>query len=443
MWASSNRGISQGLIPGRKTLGPLFLMIACPITVFALSSLHQDFGGDISLATRTISRPRDYTSPTLAVVSFALFAILLLKTLPPLTYVKGPLTPAGLHATYVDNGIQSFFFTLVVFVTCSDLGPLALYPIDVWVLHLTELFTVTNVVSFALCTWLVVRTYYSPHSRDYSTQRNIIADYYVGRELHPTFLSGIDVKQFTNCRFGVMLWPVMCISAVGHEYKRFNGAVSNATWVSFGLQMLYLTQFYLWEKAYFSTIDMMHDRAGFYLCWGCINWVPCLYANVSIFLAWAPHSEDMGTTPALCLFAAGVFFLFLRCHADLQRTRFRLAGDKVFYVFGKPAEFIVAPYKTEDGKQYSNKLLVSGYWGKTRHFNYLAELLFSYSWALPTAYVGLGVNGLIVGMFYSVFLTVLLIDRCYRDDARCSSKYGQKWAEYTARVPYRLIPYVF
>eukprot|EP00759_Apiculatamorpha_spiralis_P030535 PhF_6_TR32179/c0_g1_i1/m.47764/K00213/DHCR7; 7-dehydrocholesterol reductase len=379
MWASKNRQESQGLVPGRKTIGPLFLMTACPLAVLGLATLNQKYQGNLVqalLGPAAPDRTFEYGSVTAAIIVFAIVQLIFLRVIPPVKEVKGPLTPAGLRATYMDNGLTTFFTTIVLFVTFSDLGPVKLYPIDVWVNNLPELFVMTNVFSFTLCTWLVVRTWYVPHSKDYSTTGNIVADYYVGRELHPTFLGGIDVKQFTNCRFGMMLWPVMCVSSVGHEYKVF-GTVSNASLVSFGLQMLYLTKFFLWEKGYFYTIDMMHDRAGFYLCWGCINWVPCLYANVSIFMAWAPHTEDMSSTLAIATFAFGVVQLFLNYHSDLQRQQFR-AADGNYTILGRKAQYLTATFKTEDGKEHSSKLLTSGYWGTSRHFNYLAELTFTY-----------------------------------------------------------------
>lgn len=41
-------------------------------------------------------------------------------------------------------------------------------------------------------------------------------------------------------------------------------------WVSAGLQLLYVTKFYWWETGYYSSYDIIHDYAGFYLCWGCM-----------------------------------------------------------------------------------------------------------------------------------------------------------------------------
>jgi len=42
--------------------------------------------------------------------------------------------------------------------------------------------------------------------------------------------------------------------------------------------------------------------------------------------------------------------------------------------------------------------------------------------------------------FYPVYLTILLFDRAWRDDARCAAKYGRAWDEYCEKVPYKVIP---
>ena len=39
-----------------------------------------------------------------------------------------------------------------------------------------------------------------------------------------------------------------------------------------------------------------------------------------------------------------------------------------------------------------------------------------------------------------MFLTILLVDRAGRDDARCRAKYGRFWDQYCERVPYRICP---
>jgi 7-dehydrocholesterol reductase len=44
---------------------------------------------------------------------------------------------------------------------------------------------------------------------------------------------------------------------------------------------------------------------------------------------------------------------------------------------------------------------------------------------------------------YAIFMTVLLIQRCLRDEERCSGKYGKIWDQYCTKVRWRLIPGLF
>jgi len=49
--------------------------------------------------------------------------------------------------------------------------------------------------------------------------------------------------------------------------------------ISVSLQVVYVSKFFLWESGYMSTMDIAHDYASFYLCWGCLVWVPSFYTG--------------------------------------------------------------------------------------------------------------------------------------------------------------------
>ena len=475
MWASQHRQPSQGLFSfGRTTLGPLLLMSLCPLTVLLLATLHTVFHARLppflhalrlalasgSLAPlfhpplNTIAYAWDFATPGTALLGLALAAVCGLVALPPRRVVEGPVTPGGRRPRYRDNGFVAFAVTVLGFVALSDVGVpgAAGYPIEVWTRHLPELMVWTNGVSWGLCVWLYVRgAWVSTRSADYSTLHHVVGDFYTGRELHPRFpWGGIDVKQFTNCRFGMMLWALIVVSAFGAEYKVAGLAQMRISHlVAFLLQMGYLGKFFWWERGYFATLDMMHDRAGFYLCWGCINWVPCVYAQISLLFASSLSASSSATSSmppgfAIALLLFGLFSLYLNYAADAQKVAFRAAGNKVFYISGKRAKYLKANYKTKDGQSKQTRLLLSGYWGTVRHFNYLAELMFAYAVGLTAAYAGLGtVEGLVLGLFYPVFLTILLVDRCYRDEARCRAKYGKTYERLCKVVRYRMVPGVF
>lgn len=181
-------------------------------------------------------------------------------------------------------------------------------------------------------------------------------------------------------------------------------------------------------------MDIAHDRAGFYLCWGCLVWVPSLYTAPVMFLAQRP-----GWLPswgaAAAVFAAGALAIWVNYDCDRQRAEFRRSKGKAL-VWGAPPRKIVASYRTADGGRKSSLLLLSGWWGLARHFHYAPEIAAAFFWSLP------GGNFLFPYM-YVIFLAGLLADRAFRDDARCAAKYGKYWDAYRAAVPARVVPYVF
>ena len=48
-----------------------------------------------------------------------------------------------------------------------------------------------------------------------------------------------------------------------------------------------------------------------------------------------------------------------------------------------------------------------------------------------------------VPFMYLLYIIILLVHRIYRDEAKCSKKYGKYWKEYCKRVPYRLVKGVY
>ena len=106
-------------------------------------------------------------------------------------------------------------------------------------------------------------------------------------------------------------------------------------------------------------------------------------------------------------------------------------------IWGRAPKVIRAKYRLENGQQKESLLLVSGWWGVARHFHYIPELGLAFFWCLP----GLFEN--VMCYTYFIWLVILLIHRTFRDDAKCSAKYGKYWKQYCQSVPYRMLPYVF
>jgi 7-dehydrocholesterol reductase len=205
-------------------------------------------------------------------------------------------------------------------------------------------------------------------------------------------------------------------------------------WVSAALQMIYFTKFFWWESGYMRTIDIMLDRAGFYICWGCLCYITGLYASVSLYLV--SHPVQLGSTLALTIFALGVISCLINYDADRQKLEVR-RSDARCTIWGRKPDVIRAEYRTSDGSTRTSLLLVSGYWGVARHFHYVPELTLAFLWSFPAGFEN------IMPYTYAFWLVILLTHRTFRDDTKCREKYGKYWDEYCRRVPYKIIPYVF
>src|SRR5581483_10946771 len=71
------------------------------------------------------------------------------------------------------------------------------------------------------------------------------------------------------------------------------------------------------------------------------------------------------------------------------------------------------------------RVLVGGFWGLSRHVNYLGELLMATGLTLC-----LGYPSAFVPWLYPLYYVVLLVPRQLDDDRRCAQKYGELWAQY-------------
>ncbi len=106
-------------------------------------------------------------------------------------------------------------------------------------------------------------------------------------------------------------------------------------------------------------------------------------------------------------------------------------------IWGKKAVSIPVKYVTVDGKEHTSTLLASGWWGISRHFHYLPELLGAFCWSVPALNNGFFPYG------YFIMLVILLFDRQLRDEERCKTKYGEGWDRYCKAVPYKIVPYIY
>ncbi|KAF1323706.1 7-dehydrocholesterol reductase, partial [Globisporangium splendens] len=442
MW-SNQKGESRGLLPGRSTLGPLALMAATPVVAVLLTHLFVAHRGSLSSFLTAAKHeslldmwPSPFDPTAWKLIGGFLGTQLVLMRVVPGKTSYGPVTPGGNVPQYKSNGFQCFVLSIALFFAGAYRWEL--YSGGVVYDNLPQIISAMNVFSYAFCVMLYIKgAFLWPSSSDSGTSGNPIFDFYWGTELYPRVL-GWDVKLFTNCRGGMMFWGIGIISYACKQVELY-GSLSDSMAVSVGLQLVYIAKFFWWEAGYMRSIDIMHDRAGYYLCWGCLVWVPSVYTSPAMYLVQNPI--ELGTPTALAIFATGVLMgtqnaealLWVNYAADRQRMQFRETQGKGT-IWGKPAQFIVATYTTEKGDTKQSLLLTSGWWGLSRHFHYVPEILAALCWTAPVQ-LSSGVP-----YFYVVYLTILLTDRAFRDDARCAHKYQNDWAKYCARVPNLILP---
>jgi 7-dehydrocholesterol reductase len=418
------------------------ILFSPPFTLFVWHTHVHHHGSIMSLMSEftefgvlgTVARvwgPVFFGSPIAwaMIATFAALELTLMKLLPGRA-LRGPITPRGNIPAYKANGVPAFVVTLVLYLGFSF--GLGLFPAAIIYDHFGELLGALNLFSLVFCLFLYIKGRLKPSTSDSGHSGNFIFDYFWGTELHPRVLRW-DVKMFTNCRFGMMAWPLILISFAAAQSVR-HGNVSASMAVAVGIQLFYISKFFYWEAGYLQSMDIAHDRAGFYICWGCLVWLPSVYTSSTLYLVDQTRSIDVA--PAILLFAAGVAFVIVNYSADAQRRRVRDSNGKTT-VWGKPPILMIGRYTTAGGERCQNLLLASGWWGIARHFHYVPEFLAALCWTLPVLFEN------VLPYFYLAFLAILLTHRAFRDDYRCAAKYGADWDAYRQVVRWRIIPGVF
>ena len=253
-----------------------------------------------------------------------------------------------------------------------------------------------------------------------------------GRVLELSFFKDrFDVKMFLYVVGGTML-SLNALSGAAYHYGLFGADANPGVFLYAGFLTFYVFDYFIFERVQLYTYDVIHERLGFKMIWGGIM----VYGWLYILPLWgmAVYPDPGFATPWRAAWLIGSTALFLvgwgiAPGANMQKYTFKRWPDRKFLGLIEP-EYIQAG---------DRKILCSGLWGVARHFNYLGEGFFSLSIALVFGYF---TN--LWAWTYFIFIVGLFISRQRLDDQFCAEKYGpEKWAEYQARVKYRIIPGIY
>ena len=250
-----------------------------------------------------------------------------------------------------------------------------------------------------------------------------IRDFFLGAWLNPR-IGRFDWKLFCDARPGLILWVLLNLSIAAKQYAEL-GTITTPMLLVCAFQFWYILDYYWHEEAILSTWDIRHERFGFMLAWGDLAWLPFTYCFQAMYLLHHPYELSLWGIMGLVTLNLVGYTIFRG--ANIQKHRFREDPERP--IFGKPAQFI----KTERGPL----LLTSGWWGMARHINYFGDLIMALTWCMCAGFDH------VLPYFYIIYFTILLVHRERRDNAFCAAKYGKDWAAYQAKVPYRIVPYLY
>ncbi|SZF00567.1 unnamed protein product [Blumeria hordei] len=425
----------------KHSLGCASIMVCCPILSVLFWVALTSFDCSLTATLMSIYElglpsfliryfPRPNKAVSIYYGAWLLFQALLYQFLPS-KLNSGQLTPAGHLLKYRTNGLLAWVVSHAIFVVAAITGYLdAAIIAKSW----EGLLFITNIAGFLLTIEAYLKALYAPtHPNDRKFSSSILYDIYMGVELNPRIGRYFDYKLFINGRPGIVAWTLIDLSFIAYQYQRF-GMVTNSIVVTTILHMTYVVDFFYNEDWYLRTIDICHDHFGFYLAWGSLVWLPSVYTLQTQYLATNP--VQLSNSVAIFFLCSGLSGYLLFRSVNHQKDIVRLTNAKC-KIWGKKPEVMHVKYKTKDGLEHNSILLCSGWWGYARHVNYMGDLMLSYSMC---AVCGLG-N--ILPWTYAIFMTILLVHRCWRDEERCSQKYGKGWTEYCKRVRWVICPGIY
>lgn len=257
-------------------------------------------------------------------------------------------------------------------------------------------------------------------------KNNFLSDFFLGRLENPQLWGGrIDAKMWLYLIGAVML-EINILSFAAHHYMVFGAEANIGLFVATGLLTYFVIDYLTFEEVHLYTYDFFAERVGFKLGWGCIAFYPFFYSIPFWSTANLPS-----TVNSPWLIGIGIFVFFsgwsLARGANMQKYFFKKHPTKRF--LGIQPEIITDGNKT---------LLVNGFWGLSRHINYLGEIVMA-----SGIVIAVGQLSVPWAWLYPLYYVALLFPRQMDDDKRCAEKYGPLWQEYLKKVPYRIIPKIY
>jgi delta14-sterol reductase len=253
---------------------------------------------------------------------------------------------------------------------------------------------------------------------------------YLGRRDNLRLAGGrADAKMYLYLA-GVVMLALNLLSFAAHHVIAFGLESSALTILYSALFLWFAVDYLVFERVHLYTYDLVAEKVGFKLGWGCLTFYPYFYI-VGLWPAATLPDPAYGAWRIAAYAAVFLCGWVLSRGANLQKYLFK--RDR-----GRALLGILRPVAIADGER---ALLCSGFWKLSRHVNYLGEILMAIGLSLAVFRPGAWATW--AAWLYPLYYVGLLFTRERADERRCAAKYGELWKEYERRVKYRIIPGIY
>ncbi|XP_069702526.1 delta(14)-sterol reductase TM7SF2 isoform X2 [Periplaneta americana] len=319
---------------------------------------------------------------------------------------------------YRCNGFLNTFITLAIFALLKYFE----FPVTMIVDKYVQFFVTGLIFAYVLAVLLYVRggrTHFMAQNA-YAVTGSHIYDFWMGREVNPQ-IGPFDIKS-SLVRTGVIGLILVNVAIIAKSLEQSSG-YSPTLLLAAGLQIWYCLDHMWFEECFLASFEVRYEGTGYMLTLG-YNMFPYIPTIITRFLLNYRLEIPLYALAAIVVIHTIGYVIYRG--SNLQKNEFRKNPLN-------PALAHLETIPTQRGR----KILVSGWWGWVRHPNYLGDIIMHWTWASccgiahPLPYI------------VPLFVTLLLLHRAKRDDARCKQRYNAAWERYSNRVQYHVIPRVF
>ena len=190
----------------KNLYGPLSLIFVVPILLFS-----------VLIKTNLISK--NFFPNLTGAIIFAIFMIYgFLSIKLSKKRFTGPTNVDGVTPEYAANGFE--FWTISVFLTTLLAAVFPSAP-KIFSENFIPFIMVANIFGLLFVSYLYMRgkdTYHDKEN-DEREEHSTLFKFLRGLEFHPK-LFGVDIKQWTNCRYGMISWQIIILLFMYYYFQK-------------------------------------------------------------------------------------------------------------------------------------------------------------------------------------------------------------------------------